>query len=193
MQKTFAGDDRAITILADRARPIRAGDNAYADSKTSGRRSTRVARPSEPEGKVPDGRGQIGWGAGRLLPGPRLEPPERRARGDPRRAYRGHERCRVPDPRALAANHRHRPSLRPGSQGSSRRLTHRRRGVRSVSSAEPRRAEAEKHRKGHRLHAVAGERSGRRNHRCDALLQGPHPRRTARGTRAAPRPAGSAR
>src|SRR4029079_16924058 len=57
-----------------RARPVCAGDNHYADSKTSGRRSTGGARPGKPEGKVPDRRGgQLGRGPGGFLPGPRLE------------------------------------------------------------------------------------------------------------------------
>ena len=88
---------------------------------------------------------------------------------------------------------RHRPPLHRGPQGRPRRLAHRRRGLRAVAPAQPRRAAAEEHRQGDRLHAVAGQGRARTRRRRDALLQGPDPRRAARGARAPARSAGRAR
>ena len=59
--------------------------------------------------------------------------------------------------------------------------------------AEPRRAAAQEQQEGHRLHHLAGARLAEPRHRRDAVLQGPHPGRAARGTRAAARPARRAR
>ena len=191
MHKTFAGQRSGDYNIGDRARPVRAGDNDYADSKTSGRRSTRVARSREPEAEVPAVSGL------------------RQSDGVPEGFYRDlvwnlrngvlavtrDGRIAVMNDvayRILGLTPRTTDIGLPytaGPEGPSRRLAHRRRGIRSVAPAESCRAQAEEHRESDRLHALAGARSGRRDHRRDALLQGPDPRRAARGTRAAPRSA----
>ena len=69
----------------------------------------------------------------------------------------------------------------------------RRRRVRAVAPAQPRRAAAQAHRQGDRLHALARQGCARTRRRRDALLQGLDARRAARGARAPARPAGRAR
>ena len=121
-----------------------------------------------------------------VLRGHRRQHAQRRHRHHPRRSHRGDERCRLPR------------AARPGRATNigGHYATCCRRPKWSASSTPPsrrstcrtRRAAAQVDRPGHRLHAVAdrgedGEVSG-----ANAVLQGPDPRRAARGARAAARP-----
>ncbi len=72
-----------------------------------------------------------------------------------------------------------------GRPGAGRRL-------RAGLPAQPRRAAARAVGEGARLHAVAHPQQRRHDHRRGDVLQGPDPRRAARGARAAARPPGGA-
>ena len=199
METSLADQDRAITILPveDLLTPVGPATDPVptrsprAVSRRAGLTSFR--RPAQGQGRR-QGAGREQWRRPRrLLPRPRLEPPERRPRRDRRRPGRGHERRRLSHPRAAAAALRHRPALHRRPAGAAGSRPHHRQGLRDEPPAEPRRAAAQEQQEGHRLHHLAGARLAEPCHRRDAVLQGSHPGRAARGTRAAARPARRAR
>ena len=89
--------------------------------------------------------------------------------------------------------HDRRPALLESAGEASRHGARAAQRVRAEPPAQPRRAAAEDHRQGDRLHAVARARRARPLDRRRAVLQGPHEGRAARRARAPARPARGAR
>ena len=180
MEMSLADQDRAITILPAEA-PASQGasvpillclhENPEAlDARRhprprSRRRPPRPARRSRPARERPQRR------ARGLLPRPGLEPAQRRPGRHRRRHGRGDERRRLPHPGAHAAPVRHRAAVHRRPAGPAGSRAHHRRRVRSDAPPESRRAAAQEHEQGHRLHDLAGAgfaRAGDRGRRCSS-------------------------
>ena len=128
----------------------------------------------------------------RLLPAPGRAHAQRRAGHQPGRRAGAHQRRGVPDLRLAGRRGLSGPAVRRGVPRASRRRPGAGRRLRAGLPAQPRRAAPDAVRQGARLHAVAHPQQRGRDHRRGDVLQGPDPRRAARGARTAARSPGGA-